>query len=43
MIAARLVVVVRTVDNTLGAVYAKLGVGGRDELATVLPEVAGRA
>jgi DNA-binding CsgD family transcriptional regulator len=43
VIAARLVVAVRTVDNTLGAVYAKLGVGSRDELATVLPEVAGRA
>ena len=32
-IAARLVVAVRTVDNALGQVYAKLRIGGRDELA----------
>jgi DNA-binding CsgD family transcriptional regulator len=34
-IAARLVVAVRTVDNALGQVYAKLGVGGRGELASI--------
>jgi DNA-binding NarL/FixJ family response regulator len=32
-IAARLVVSVRTVDNVLHSVYAKLGVSGRAELA----------
>jgi len=32
-IAARLVVSVRTVDNVLHSVYAKLGVAGRAELA----------
>ncbi|MGH3533783.1 MAG: helix-turn-helix domain-containing protein, partial [Pseudonocardiaceae bacterium] len=34
-IAARLVVAIRTVDNSLGHVYAKLGIGGRDELAPI--------
>ena len=34
-IAARLVVAVRTVDNALGQVYAKLRIGGRDELAPI--------
>ncbi|HEY3895815.1 MAG TPA: LuxR C-terminal-related transcriptional regulator [Pseudonocardiaceae bacterium] len=34
-IAARLVVAVRTVDNALGQVYAKLGIGGRDELKPI--------
>jgi len=34
-IAARLVVAVRTVDNALGQVYAKLRVGGRAELAAI--------
>ena len=34
-IAARLVVAVRTVDNALGQVYAKLCIGGRAELASV--------
>ncbi len=41
VIAARLVVAVRTVDNTLGAVYAKLGVGSRDQLAAALMEAPG--
>ncbi|MGH3769117.1 MAG: AAA family ATPase [Pseudonocardiaceae bacterium] len=40
-IAKRLVVAVRTVDNTLGAAYAKLGVGGRDQLTAALAEVVG--
>ena len=35
-IADRLVLSVRTVDNHLAAVYRKLGVGGRDELAALL-------
>ena len=34
-IAARLVVAVRTVDNALGQVYAKLCIGGRAELAGI--------
>ncbi len=34
-IAARLVVAVRTVDNALGQVYAKLHIGGRAELAPI--------
>ena len=34
-IAARLVVAVRTVDNALGQVYAKLRIGGRAELAAI--------
>ncbi len=34
-IAARLVVAVRTVDNALGQVYAKLCIGGRAELAAI--------
>ena len=34
-IAARLVVAVRTVDNALGQVYAKLCIGGRRELAPI--------
>ncbi|MGH3784037.1 MAG: LuxR C-terminal-related transcriptional regulator [Pseudonocardiaceae bacterium] len=34
-IAAQLVVAVRTVDNALGQVYAKLGIGRRDELAPI--------
>ena len=39
-IAARLVVAVRTVDNALGQVYAKLCIAGRTELSSVfaLPE-----
>ena len=39
-IAARLVVAVRTVDNALGQVYAKLCIGGRSELSSVfaMPE-----
>ena len=36
-IAARLVVAVRTVDNALGQVYAKLCIGGRAELAPSSP------
>jgi DNA-binding CsgD family transcriptional regulator len=42
-IAARLVVAVRTVDNALGQVYAKLRIGGRAELASIftLPAVPG--
>jgi len=41
-IAARLVVAVRTVDNALGQVYAKLCIGGRAELSSIftLPEAA---
>lgn len=41
-IAARLVVAVRTVDNALGQVYAKLGIGGRAELSSIfaIPEAA---
>ncbi len=35
-IAERLVVAVRTVDNVLGVVYAKLGIRRRDELAAAL-------
>jgi DNA-binding CsgD family transcriptional regulator len=35
VIAARLVVAVRTVDNALGQVYAKLCIGGRAELAAI--------
>lgn len=35
-IAARLVISVRTVDNTLRQVYAKLGVAGRNELRCAL-------
>ena len=48
-IAARLVVAVRTVDNALGQVYAKLHIGGRDELAPIftvprcLPAPLGRS
>lgn len=34
-IATRLVVAVRTVDNALGQVYAKLCIGGRAELAAI--------
>jgi DNA-binding CsgD family transcriptional regulator len=34
-IAAQLLVAVRTVDNALGQVYAKLHIGGRDELAPI--------
>lgn len=34
-IAARLVVAVRTVDNALGQIYTKLGIGRRDELAPI--------
>ena len=34
-IAVRLVVAVRTVDNALGQVYAKLCIGGRAELASI--------
>jgi DNA-binding CsgD family transcriptional regulator len=34
-IAAQLGVVSRTVDNALGQVYAKLGIGGRDELTPI--------
>lgn len=34
-IAAQLVVAVRTVDNALGQVYAKLGIGRRDELGPI--------
>jgi len=34
-IAARLVVAVRTVDNALGQVYAKLCIGGRAELTAI--------
>ena len=34
-IAARLVVAVRTVDNALGQVYAKLCIGGRAELSSI--------
>jgi DNA-binding NarL/FixJ family response regulator len=40
-IAARLVVAVRTVDNALGQVYAKLCIGGRNELARIFT-VSGR-
>ncbi|MCI0633854.1 MAG: helix-turn-helix transcriptional regulator [Actinobacteria bacterium] len=36
VIAERLVVSIRTVDNHLHSAYAKLGVGGRDELAPIL-------
>ncbi|GIE92794.1 transcriptional regulator [Paractinoplanes rishiriensis] len=36
-IAARLGLSVRTVDNVLGRVYQKLGIGGRAELSTILP------
>jgi DNA-binding CsgD family transcriptional regulator len=39
-IAARLGLSVRTVDNVLGRVYQKLGIGGRAELSTVLPAPA---
>jgi DNA-binding CsgD family transcriptional regulator/tetratricopeptide (TPR) repeat protein len=35
-VAADLVVSIRTVDNHLAAIYRKLGVSGRDELAAVL-------
>jgi DNA-binding CsgD family transcriptional regulator len=42
VIAERLVIAVRTVDNTLGAVYNKLGLGGRDELTTALVQVNSR-
>jgi hypothetical protein len=35
-IAARLGLSVRTVDNALGRVYQKLGIGGRAELAPIL-------
>ncbi|RMH71372.1 MAG: LuxR family transcriptional regulator, partial [Actinomyces sp.] len=35
-IAERLAISVRTVDNHLAAVYAKLGIRGRGELAEVL-------
>ncbi|MGH3771349.1 MAG: AAA family ATPase [Pseudonocardiaceae bacterium] len=34
-IAARLVIAVRTVDNALGQVYAKLGISGREELTPI--------
>lgn len=40
-IAARLVVAVRTVDNALGQVYAKLCIGGRTELAAIFPGPGG--
>jgi DNA-binding CsgD family transcriptional regulator len=39
VIGERLVIAIRTVDNTLGAVYTKLGLGGRDELAAALVQV----
>ena len=42
-IAARLVVAVRTVDNALGQVYAKLCIGGRAELAAIFTVPPGRA
>ena len=35
-VADRLVVSVRTVDNVLHGVYAKLGISGRRELASVV-------
>ncbi|MEX2446349.1 MAG: helix-turn-helix transcriptional regulator, partial [Dehalococcoidia bacterium] len=40
-IAARLYVSVRTVDNHLYRIYAKLGVEGRQELAVALGRPAG--
>ena len=36
-IAARLAVAVRTVDNALGQVYAKLSIRGRAGLASIFP------
>lgn len=39
MIAKRLVIAVRTVDNVLGGVYAKLAVSGRHGLAAALAQV----
>jgi DNA-binding CsgD family transcriptional regulator len=39
-IAGRLVVAVRTVDNALGQVYAKLCIGGRAELSSIFGEPA---
>ena len=42
-IAARLVVAVRTVDNALGQVYAKLCIGGRAELSSDFHRARGRA
>lgn len=43
IIAERLVVSIRTVDNVLHGVYAKLGITGRHELADVIGLVAARA
>jgi DNA-binding CsgD family transcriptional regulator/tetratricopeptide (TPR) repeat protein len=40
-IAGRLGLSVRTVDNYLGRAYAKLGISGRTELATMLNRVGG--
>jgi DNA-binding CsgD family transcriptional regulator len=40
-IATRLMVAVRTVDNALGQVYAKLCIGGRAELASIFTVPAG--
>jgi DNA-binding CsgD family transcriptional regulator len=34
--AERLGISVRTVDNHLGTIYSKLGVGGREDLPSVL-------
>jgi DNA-binding CsgD family transcriptional regulator len=42
-IAGRLGLSVRTVDNYLGRAYAKLGISGRTELATLLNRVGGGA
>ncbi len=42
-IAERLVVSVRTVDNHLHSAYAKLGVGGRGELAPILLAASARS
>ena len=42
-IAARLVVAVRTVDNALGQVYAKLCIGGRAELSSIFTLPGDRA
>jgi len=42
-LAERLGISARTVDNHLGTIYAKLGVGGRGELPTVLGTAAAEA